>query len=163
MKLDPTRQQVIDDLIHDAHFADKRIVTSEVAARIVDELRNLEASGHAWVEQYLDTLAAKGAAKVYADWRRRYSHKGKTRRGTEVEVPVYGAVREVDDDGTIVSVQLALFSMTLEQVRARRDHLAKTRDTLSAEVRFFTDLADLMEADSSLATAGDALARLEAA
>ena len=163
MRLEPSRQQVIDDIIHDAHFADERIVTSEVAARIVEELLSTEASGHAWISEYLNDLAAKGAAKVYADWRRRYIHKGKTKKGTEVEVPVYGAVREVGEAGVIVHTQLPLFAMTLEQVRARRDQLARTRDTLSAEVRFFSDLADLMASDASLRTAGEALARLEVA
>lgn len=162
MRLDPTRQQIVDDIIHDAHFADERIVTSEVAGRIVDELHNAEASGHVWIEEFLDDLARKGAAKVYADWRRRFSHRGRTSKGTEVEVPTYGAFREVNDDGEVVYVQLAIFTMTLDQVVARRDHLARTRDTLSAEVRFFSDLADVMRTND-IATAGEALARLEAA
>lgn len=161
--MDPARQQMVDDIVHDAHHDAERIVAGEVAAVVLDDLRNLEAEGHRWVGDVLDRLLLAGVGKMCADWRRRYSHKGTTRKGTEVEVPVYGAVRETDDDGTVVHVQLALFSMTLEQVRQRRDTLAKQRDTLSAEVRFFTDLAEVMEADRTLLTAGHALAHMEAA
>lgn len=161
--MEPTRQQVVDDIIHDAHHDADRIVSSEVAAVVLDELRNLEAGGVGWVADVLDGLLLRGVARMCADWRRRYSHTGRTKKGTEVEIPVYGAVRETDDDGQVVHVQLALFSMTVEQVEQRRDALARQRDTLSAEVRFFSDLADVMRADPSLTTAGEALARLDAA
>lgn len=161
--MEPTRQQIVDDIIHDAHHGKDRIVSSEVAQEVVDELRNLEAGGHRWVADLIDALLLRGAAKMCSDWRRRHNHKGRTKRGTEVEVPVYGAVRETDDDGQIIHVQLSLFTMTLEQAKARRDTLARQRDTLSAEVRWFSDLIEIMEANRNLATVGDALALLEAA
>lgn len=161
--MDPTRQQIIDDIVHDAHHGNDRIVSSEVAQIVVDELRNLEAGGHRWVEGVIDSLLLRGAAKMCADWRRRHQHAGHTRKGTEVEVPIYGAVRETDDEGNIVHVQLSLFTLTLEQAKARRDTLARQRDTLSAEVRWFSDLIEIMEADRSLLTVADALHRLEAA
>lgn len=161
--MDETRRQIIDDIIHDAHHGRDRIVSAEVAAVVVDEVRNLEAGGHRWVEGLIDRWLIIGAQKACADWRRRHQHKGRTRKGAEVEVPVYGAVRETGDDGQVVHVQLALFTMTLEQARERRDTLAGQRDTLSAEVRWFSDLIEVMEADASLKTVGDALARLEAA
>lgn len=159
--MEPTRQQLVDDIIHDAHHGRDRIVAAEVAAVVVDELRNLEAGGHRWVADYLDSLLMVGVKKMCADWRRRFSHAGTTKKGTEVEVPVWGAVREAGDDGEVIHVQLSLFSMTLDQVRQRRDTLARQRDTLSAEVRFFSDLADLME-EHGHATAGDALVGLAA-
>lgn len=161
--MDPTRQQVIDDLIHDAHFATERIVTSEVARRIVDELRNLEASGHRWIADYLDDLAAKGAAKVYADWRRRYTIDATTRKGTALAVPAYAAVRKQDDEGNVVYTQMRLEEMTLPQLEAKAETIGRTRDTLSVEYRFYSDLIEIMHADATLVTAGDALARLEAA
>lgn len=161
--MEPTRQQIVDDVIHDAHDGADRIVSAQVAQRVVDDLERLEGGGHRWVAELLRRWTIVGAQKACADWRRRHSHAGRTSKGTEVEVPVYGAVRETGDDGEIVYVQLPLFTMTLDQVRQRRDTLARQRDTLSAEVRFFTDLADVMEADPSLLTAGDALARLDAA
>lgn len=160
--MDPTRRQIIDDIIHDAHHGRDRIVSSEVAAEVVDEVRNLEAAGHRWVADLIDKWLIAGAAKACADWRRRYQHAGRTNRGTEVEVPVYGAVRETSADGEIVHVQLALFTMTVEQVKERHATLARQRDTLSAEVRWFADLIEVMEA-RGCQTAGDAIALMEAA
>ena len=161
--MEPTRQQIVDDIIHDAHHGKDRIISAEVAAEVVDELRNIEAEGHGWVAGLIDRWLIVGAQKACADWRRRHQHAGRTRKGTEVEIPIYGAVREVADDGEPVSVQLTLFTLTLDQAKQRRDALAKSRDTLSAEVRWFSDVIEIMEADRSLRTVGDALARLEAA
>lgn len=161
--MEPTRQQVLDDVIHDAHFRRSEIITSEVAAEIVDELHNLEASGHQWVSDFIDELAAKGAAKIYSDWRRRYTIDATTKKGTGLTLPAYGAVVTRDDEGQAVYQQMHLLDMTLPQLVERRGRLAKTRDTLSIEVRLLSDLIEAMEADSSLVTARDALARLEAA
>lgn len=161
--MESTRRQIVDDLIHDAHHGKDRIVASEIAAEVVADLRNLEAEGHRWVSELIDRLLLAGAAKMCADWRRRYSHSGRTKKGTEVEIPKWGAVIEADDAGAPVHVQLALFTMTLDQARAKRDALVKGRDTLSAEIRWYSDVIEIMEADPALRTVGDALARLEAA
>lgn len=160
--MDAARQQVIDDLIHDAHFRRDEIVTSEVAAEIVDELHALEASGHQWVSDFLDTLAAKGAQKVYADWRRRYRIDGRTKKGTELDVPAYAAIRKTDDEGNVVYTQMRLEDMTLPQLEAKAEAIGRTRDTLSVEYRFYRDLIETMQADDSLRTAGDALRKLAA-
>lgn len=161
--MEPTRQQVIDDLIHDAHFRRSEIVASEVAAEIVDELHGMEASGHQWVSDYLDDLAAVGAAKRYADWRRRYRVESSTKKGTPVDVPEYAAVMKRDDEGQVVYTQMRLADMTLPQLEAKAEQIGRTRDTLSVEYRFYRDLIDVMKADPSLSTAGEAIARLEAA
>lgn len=161
--MESTRRQIIDDIIHDAHHGKDRFVSAEVAAEVVDEVRNLEAGGHHWVGDLIDRWLIAGAQKACADWRRRYQHPGRTRKGTEVDVPVYGAVRETNEAGEVVHVQLSLFTMTLEQARERRDSLAQQRDTLSAEVRWFSDVIEMMEADKALRTVGDALRKLEAA
>jgi hypothetical protein len=158
-----SRRQVIDDLIHDAHFGRAEVVTRKVAAEIVDELHGLEASGHEWVSEYLDQLAVKGAAKVYADWRRRYRVGSRTKKGTALDVPAYAAVRKHDDRGAVVFAQMHLEDMTLPQLEAKAERIGKTRDTLSVEYRFYRDLIELMQTDAALATAGDAIARLEAA
>lgn len=160
--MDPTRQQVIDDLIHDAHFRRTEIVASEVAAEIVDELHNLEAGGQTWIADFLDDLAAKGVQKVYADWRRRYRIDGRTKKGTELDVPAYAAIRKTDDDGNVVYTQMRLEDMTLPQLEAKAETIGRTRDTLSVEYRFYRDLIDAMKADPALATAGDALRKLAA-
>ena len=161
--MDETRQQVVDDLIHDAHFRRSAIVTSEVAAEIVDELRRLEAEGRSWVTGYLNDLAAVGAAKRYSDWRRRYRIEGKTKKGTDVDVPAYAATRSHDDEGNVVYQQMRLEDMTLPQLEAKAQQIERTRDTLSVEYRFYSDLIEIMQADSTLATAGDAMVRLAAA
>lgn len=161
--MDETRQQIIDDVIHDAHFRRSEIITSEVAAEIVDELHAMEASGQEWVTDLLDDLAAKGAAKVYSDWRRRYTVDATTKKGTDLTMPAYGAVTTRDAEGKVVYTQMHLLDMTLPQLVERRGRIAKTRDTLSIEVRILSDLIEAMEADATLVTARDALARLDAA
>lgn len=164
MKLDPTRRQIIDDLIHDAHFAriDQGAQTSEVAAAIVDELHGMEGSGHEWVGEYLDKLAARGASLAYSDWRRRFRLKGRTKKGTRCTVPAYAASVERTEDGGVVYTQHPFASMTAEQLQSKHDQLVKTRNTLSVEVRLYADLLELMREDSSIVTAGDALAKLAA-
>lgn len=159
----PENRQVVDDIIHDAHHGKDRIVSREVAAEVVDEVRNLEASGQGWVELLIDSWLLAGAQKACADWRRRHMHSGRTKKGTPVEVPVYGAVRQTDDSGEVVHVQLTLFTLTLEQAKLRHEGLARQRDTLSAEVRWFRDVVELMEANPALRTVGDALRHIEAA
>ena len=165
MKLDLTRRQIIDDLIHDAHFSriEQGAKTSEVAAAIVDELHGMEASGHPWVSDYLDKLATRGASLLYSDWRRRFRIRGRTKKGTRCTVPAYAAAVERTADGTRVYTQLPFSAMTVEQVQSKHDALVKTRNTLSVEVRLYADLLELMRSDPSLATAGDALTKLEAA
>src|SRR5690606_4470213 len=148
-------RRVVDDIIHDAHHGKDRIVAREVAADVVDEVRNLEASGATWVESLIDSWLLAGAMKACADWRRGHLHKGRTKKGAEVDMPIYGAVRDTDDAGETVYVQLHLFTLTLEQARIRRQALASQRDTLSAEVRWFTDVIELMEANPELRTVGD--------
>lgn len=160
--MEPTRQQIIDDVIRSAHEAGSEI-TSEVAGRIVSDLHDLEGSGHAWIADYIDDLAGKGAAKVYADWRRRYTIDARTTKGTPLELPAFAAAKRRDEDGQVVYTQMRLLDMTLPQLQERRSRMRKTRDTLSAEIRLVSDLIDAMEADPSLITAGDALARIEAA
>lgn len=163
MTLDPTRQQIIDDLIHDQHFGRDEIVTSEVAADIVTELHAMEASGREWVTAYIDDLAAIGAQKKYADWRRRYTIPATTRKGTALEMPEYAAAMRRDDEGQVVYTQLRLLDMTLPQLIEHRARMVKTRDTSSVRIRLLSDLIETMESDTSLVTARDALAKLEAA
>lgn len=161
--MDPTRQQVIDDLIHDLHFGRDEIVTSEVAADMVAELHAMEASGRQWISELIDDLAAIGAQKRYADWRRRYTIPAQTKKGTSLELPEYAAALTRDDEGKPVYTQLRLLDMTLPQLIEHRARMVKARDTTSVRIRLLSDLIEAMEADSTLTTARDALARLEAA
>jgi hypothetical protein len=160
--VDPTRQQIIDDIIHDAHFRRDEIITAEVASEIVDELHNAATAGAEWIDEYLTDLAVIGAAKRYTDWRRRHRVEAQTKKGTEVDVPAYAAVRKQDDEGKVIFTQMRLEDMTLEQLQAKADAIGKTRDTLSVEYRFYRDLIEIMQADEALSTAGDALRKLAA-
>lgn len=161
--MDESRQQIIDKIIRAAHERRSEIVTSEVAAEIVEELHELEAFGHEWVSEYLDRLAAKGAAKVYADWRRRLrGPRARTKKGTPVDMPAFAAFRRVADDGSARHVHLPLTAMSLSQVQAKADQVRKQRDTMSVEYRLLADLVEIMQADPSIATAGEAMDRLAA-
>lgn len=158
--MEPTRQQILDDITrkaHDAHGGRAGLVK----LAIVDALRDLEGSGIPWVGATLDDYTAAGAAKAYSDWRRRYTIEATTTKGTSVDMPAFGAV--VERDGTeIVYVQLALDGMSLDQLKQCHARLSKQRNTLSREIQLLSDLITLMEADASLATAGDAIKRLAA-
>ena len=161
--MDESRQQIIDRVIQAAHERRTEIITSEVAKEIVEQLHELEQFGHAWVTEYIDALAEDGAQKKYGDWRRRHRIDSRTKKGTEVDVPAYAGVRTKDDDGKVTFHQMRLEDMTLPQLEAKADAVARTRDTLSVEYRFYSDLIEMMRADASLATVGDAIAKLEAA
>lgn len=159
--IEPTRQQILDDIIAEAH-EEHGGQTSEVKRAIVASLHDLEGSGVAWVGATIDACTETGAARMYADWRRRSTVFATTRKGTELDMPAFGAVTERDGD-VIVYVQVALEGMSLDNLRERRDRLSKQRNTLSREIQLLSDLIAVMEADPSLLTAGDALERLAAA
>lgn len=79
-----------------------------------------------------------------------------------LDVPAYAAIRKRDDEGNVVYTQMRLEDMTLPQLEAKAEAIGRTRDTLSVEYRFDRDLIELMQSDTTLVTAGDALRRLAA-
>lgn len=158
--MEPTRRQILDDIIREAHESHGGCA-SDVKLAILDALKGLEGSGAAWVAAELDRYAQAGASRAYADWRRRTQIKSKTRKGTNVEIPTFGAVTEATPDGTRV-VQLPLEDLTIEQVRERIARLAKARDTYSREITLLRDVVALMESEG-IVSVGDALAKLAAA
>ena len=158
--MEPTRRQILDDIIREAHESHGGC-SSDVKLAILDALSDLEASGAAWVTAELDRYAQAGAARAYADWRRRTQIRSKTRKGTNVELPAFGAVTEATDDGTR-TVQMLLEDLTIDQARERIARLAKSRDTYSREITLLRDAVALMEAEG-IDRVGDALAKLAAA
>ena len=156
MKLTGRQQQIVDDIIDEAH-REHEGVTSEVTAGIIQRLQDLEGSGEPWVSAYIDSLAEVGAGRGYADWRRRHEIPGKTKAGTEITVPAFGGVTRKAEDGSVVYVQLALPGMTLGELRDLRNRKAAMRNTLSGEIKVYDALIDLM-VEHDLATAGEALA-----
>lgn len=155
MNLPASAQQVVDNIIDEAHKENEG-VARDVAVSIVEKMQALEGSGVLWVATYLDSILVNGAARMYAEWRRRYEVPGRTKAGTELSVPAFGGVKRKADDGSTIYVQLSLRGMTLAELRQVRDHKAAMRDTLSGEIKVYDALIELME-ERHLATAGDAL------
>lgn len=155
MNLPASAQQVVDNIIDEAHLEHEG-VARDVAVGIVEKMQALEGSGVLWVATYLDSILVNGAARMYADWRRRYEVAGKTKVGTEVSVPAFGGVTRKAEDGSTVHVQMSLRGMSLADLREMRDRKASMRDTLSAEIKVYDALIELMQ-DYSLSTAGEAL------
>lgn len=157
--IEPTRQQMLDELIAGAH-AGQGGRTTEVKHAILDGLRGLEGD-HPWVKEVLEQCLLAGVVKLYADWRRRYTIAGKTKAGDPLDVPRYGAVVERDEAGAASFRQMGLEEATLGQVRERYRRLVTQRNTISAEVAFLLRVIRVMEADPSLTTAGEALRKLD--
>jgi hypothetical protein len=168
MKLTTEQRQVIADLVLEAHEASVApsgdgYDTTAAAEAFVASLHDIEGGAPEWIARYVDALAVDGAKKVCADWRRANRLPGKTRKGTPVDMPAFAGVRRSDGGGAPVYVQMRFESMDIEALRMHRDKLEAARNTYSREITLISDLIDLMEADPSLRTAGDALAHLMAA
>lgn len=166
MKLEPAQQQIIDDLIAEADAANiDQAGAAEnrvVAEHLVAALDDLEGSGRRWVADYIKGLTVSGAMSKVAEWRRRYEIKGTTKKGTKVTAPAYGAVRSIDEDGTVRFLQMRLEGMSVVELQDLKSRKARMRDTLSAEIKFYDALIETME-ERKLATAGEALDLLGAA
>lgn len=158
MKLPVAHQQIVDSIIDEAH-TEHAGVPRDVSEGIIERLSALEGSGEMWVAVYNHDLQVSGAARLYADWRRRYEISGRTKAGTPVTVPAFGGVTRKDDDGGVVHVQMALEGMTLAELREMRDRKARMRDTLSSEIKVYDAVIDLM-VERGLSCAGDALSIL---
>jgi hypothetical protein len=154
VKLDERAREVVRGAIAGAHDdlgAGKP--SRQIAARVIELLRDSERFGHVFVDAYLDDLAVGGMMKVCADWRRAHSSQGRTAKGTPVPVPTYTAT--ADDDGN--TVQASFADLDLGSLRDQRASLAATRDTYSKRIRMVSDLIEIMEADAAVKTVGDAL------
>ena len=80
------------------------------------------------------------------DWRRRQVTVTKTPKGTDVQVPVYAAVRTADG-----FAQVRLADMDRAQLVAHRERLSAQRNTLSKEIAYLDQMIEVM-ADPSVAT-----------
>ena len=157
MKLDPEARDAVNAALTEAHavLVDKRVRSRHVASRFVTLIRDMEPSGAAWIPVYLDELAIVGAMKVCADWRRTKNGTAKTRKGTNVAVPLWSTT--TDDQGEPV---LSPFdALTADELRIRMDQMEAQRDTLSRELRLYADLLEAMEAPG-VDTVGQALAAM---
>lgn len=161
MKLDPTQRQIVADEITKAHgvaMVKGSFRSREVAADVVARLEDMERFGHPWVRQYLRSLAISGAMKACADWRRIAQRPARTKRGKVVSLPAFSA--GTDQQGRPVQMRLA--DMTPAELEAKRDRMARTRDTYSTEVAAYDAVLAFM-AEHGHRTVGDALAAMERA
>lgn len=149
MNLAPDHRSFIDHVVEQAHA--EHDLSRDISARIVDEIQDVQGFGQEWTEAFLRELAIKGAAQLAREWRRRQTTVTTTAQGTTVPLPVYAAVHTAEG-----YKQVRLADMTAPQLRAHRERLSAQRNTLSKEVQYVTDLLDIMEADPSVTTAGQA-------
>lgn len=155
MKLTPTERAVIDGTLAAVHLDGRP--SREIAVALIDSLDDTGLP-KSFTNVYRRHLMILGASKVCADWRRRFTRKALTAKGTSVDAPVFAGAR--NEDGQ--HVQLRLAGMDLDALKAKRLQLSKSRNTLSREIQLLSDLIALMESDG-LSTAGDALERMAVA
>lgn len=151
MKLNPDDRDVIHAILAEVHVPGRP--TREIAARFATAVRDLEPSGLPWVTTYLDELVIVGAQKVCADWRRSQNTSAKTKKGSSTPVPAYVGQ---NDAVTGAAVQLVFDGLDLDGLRRHRQRLAAQRNTLSTTIQYLADLIEVMEADDTVRTAGDA-------
>ena len=88
-----------------------------------------------------------GAAKIAADWRRKTKTQGHTKTGKTVSLPAYaGVIRKDAATGRSVNVQLPLFRLNPDDLKAHMEMLEKTRDTYSRKIACFRSAIEAMEA-----------------
>ena len=163
MKLDPSIRQIIQEEIDAAHndaTTDGKFRSREVAAALVHRLEDMQRFGAPWVRAYLRDLAITGAMRPCADFRRRGQVAARTKRGKRVLLPLFTAAGR-DAQGR--PVQGRFDDLTLAQLAAKRNSMAKTRDTYSAEVATYDALMAFMAANPQIRTTGEARAAMERA
>lgn len=152
------QQQVMAEIIREAHALHSK--PRAIAAYVVSELMRLEGSGEEWVVEELARFTVDGAMKRCAGWRSRIRTLATTKRGKAVEVPQYAGVPVRDADGTIQHYQLRFEDLTLEQVEASVERMAKQRNTLSADLSIRMQVMEYMRANRACVNAGDAMRAL---
>ena len=141
MKLTEHEQSVRDRCLVDAHRgAAAGVLTRSIAERFVSDLEDAERFGERWVPDYIAHLAATGAMKVCADWRRGLRHEGRTAKGTAVDVPMF--VGEHTPKGYVTRPSESLSADELRTLRAR---LEAQRNTLSRRISHLNDALSLIE------------------
>lgn len=145
------------DKAHARHtYSDGTFRPRDVAMDFVSRVESFAGTGRPEIAAFLDRLTVSGASKWLADYRRRTRTGVKTAKGTETDVGQWAGI--INEDGEYQ--QMPLFAMTAEQLKQHRKKLSASRDTLSVEIRFLSDLIEAIEQDASLKTAADAVAKL---
>lgn len=127
-----------------------RLVAIAFVAKLEAHSNDFDVAG------FMDRMLVAGASKWMTDWRRRARREVKTVKGTQTDVGQWAGI--ITEDGEYQ--QMPLFAMTAEQLKQHRKKLRASRDTLSVEIRFLSDLIEAIEQDASLKIAADAVAKL---
>lgn len=160
MSLLPDERQTLDDIIATAFDTDGPVLR-DVALVVIDELRRLEGGGVGWVSHVLDDWLVSGVLTEVRQWMRRQpAVTGQTKAGKPTEVPAFGGVRVLADDGKVQHVQLRLMGMTRAELLDHMKPKRKQRDTMSRNLSFYQSIADDMERCGHVLV-GDALACMD--
>lgn len=149
MKLTNEARQAINETMAEIHEDGRP--SREIAARLVTAMQDMEPSGLPWVGTYMEELAIIGAQKVCADWRRAQARKARTKRGAVTSAPAF--VGQTTPTGE--AVQRSFDDLDLEGIERHIARMSKQRNTLSTEIQFFKELAEIIAAGEA-ATVGEA-------
>ena len=123
-------------------------------------LDSLAGSGAEWVDEWVRSMVRKGLSEELTKRRSRMRRITHTSHGTEVDVPAYGGIRRIGDDGQDEYHQLAFDGMTPDELESWIVDRQKSRDTLSREIQWAQDVLRLAR-EQRMSTIGPAIAELE--
>lgn len=154
----PDERAIADVLLSDAIAASTNTTEQiDTAMTMVDDLAG---SGAPWVDEWVRSMLRRGVAEELTKVRGKERRQAHTSRGTEVDVPAYGGVRRIGDDGRDEYHQLAFDGMTPDELESWIVDRQKSRDTLSREIQWAQDVLRIARAER-MATCGPAIAELE--
>lgn len=150
------QSEVLEGIYREAH--ERHNEPRKIAAYVSTEVDRLAGSGVDWVDAVIADAKVTGWMKRCADWRRNEEKRAvPAASGKQVEAPAWASVREVDDEGATVYVQMRFELLDRDQVQAYIANLSKSRDTLSERISAARAVLAYMDAHPECERAGDAL------
>lgn len=162
MKLHATteQRQVLSDLMAEAHMEADGI-SGAVPALFSAKLESLVAAGHVWVDGIQhDLFVGDGCTGYYKAWRRNHRDELVTIGGRKRQVPAF-AGRKIVVDGAQYFVQQRFFTLDLAGVREFYNRHYRLADAHQGQAALAAALLPVMESDSTIRTAGDAIVLLD--
>ena len=157
-RLLPQQREVIDGILADACAKQSR-TTDQIDAALV-AVDALAGGGVEWVQQYLHDLARRGISEELSDWRRQHVRPAKTAKGAEVEMPQYGGVRRMNEEGREEYHQLSIADLTPDEMEQWIVDQQKSRDTVSRKIQWGKDVLSIAR-EKGYERMGPAIAELE--
>ena len=154
----PDQRAIADDLLDDALITSTN--TTEQIETAMDMLDDLAGSGAEWVDEWIRSMIRKGLSEELTKRRSRMRRIAHTSKGTEVDVPAYGGIRRIGEDGRDEYHQLAFEGMSPDELESWIVDRQKSRDTLSREIQWAQDVLRIAR-EKRMATIGPAIAELE--